>query len=133
MRRGATVVEMAVVAPVLVLMMVGFLEVGNAFMVKQSLNLAANRAARVATLPGYTFADVKGMADEVLGKTGLKGYTVKSNIDDLGPTDRAVTVEISVPFDRVLFTGNMLGGKKFTLTSTKTSHREIDPNFAAQN
>ncbi len=133
MRRGTTVVEMAVVAPVVVLMMLGFMEVGNAFRVKQSLNHAANRAARAATLPGYSLADVKDVAAEALNNAGLRDYTVTSDIDELGPEDRAVTVEINIPFNRVLFTGSMLGGGGYTLSAKKTAHREMEVDSRPKN
>ncbi|HWL92934.1 MAG TPA: TadE/TadG family type IV pilus assembly protein [Phycisphaerae bacterium] len=133
LRRGATTVELAVVAPLLILMMLGFLEIGYAFLVKQTLGLAANRAARVATLPGYTGDDVRASIDDTLERAGLSGYEVTTNLDELGPTDRNVWVQVTLPLDRALFTGSLLGGGNFDITERRTSHREMDPNLSVDN
>lgn len=132
LRRGATTVELAVCAPVMLLMMLFSLEAGYAFMVKQSITLAANAASRTATLPGATSDDVHARVNEVLENSGLKGYDVTTNIDELDPLERQVSVEVSIPLHRVLFTGKMLGGETWTITSKKISSREMDPNYTEE-
>ncbi|MBK8267624.1 MAG: pilus assembly protein [Planctomycetes bacterium] len=129
MRRGTTAVELAMVAPVLLLMMLGAIEGGYGFMVKQTVSLAANRAARQATLPGSTSEDVNNMVDEVMSHAGLTGYEVNTNIDELDANDKQVTVEVSIPLHRALFTGSLIGGESYTISSKKVSNREMDPNL----
>lgn len=119
--------ELAAVAPVVMLFMCGAIEVGYAFMVKQTIGLATNRAARAATLPGATSDDVISIVTHEMDKAGLSGFDITTNIDELDPTDRQVWVEVSIPLHRVLFTGKLLGGESFTLSSKKTSNRELSP------
>ena len=65
-RRGATIVEMAVVMPVFFMFMAAVVEFGHAFMVKNTLDAAARRAARLGSVDGVTNADVTAKANELL-------------------------------------------------------------------
>lgn len=112
------------VAPLMVLAMLGMVEVGYSFMVKQTVTLASREGARAAALPGGTMADVTAAVDNSMGAANLTGYTTTSNIDSVGPTDLEVWVEVNIPFDRVGFTGNMLGGGSFDITSKTSMRRE---------
>jgi len=118
------VVETAVVAPVLILGMLGMMEVGWAFMVRQTVTLASREGARAAALPGGALTDVTAAADAAMSSAGLTGYTVTSNVDTLGPTDTEVSVTVSIPLNRVTFTGGLLGGGSFNIASTSTMRRE---------
>lgn len=64
-RRGATVVEMAVVLPVFGIFMAGLMEVGHAYMVMQVLNSAAKQSARVGAVEGKTTLDVTTKAESI--------------------------------------------------------------------
>ena len=57
-RRGAAVVEFAVVAPIFLLFVFGLIEYGRMVMVQQVLTNASREGARVAVLEGSTDADV---------------------------------------------------------------------------
>ena len=124
MRRGAAVVETAVVAPILVLGMLGMMEVGWAFMLRQTVTLAAREGARAGSLPGATLADVQAAVDGAMGAGNLDGYTMTSNIANLGPSDLEVSVTVSIPLDRATFTGQLIGGGSFQISSTTTMRRE---------
>ncbi len=123
-RRGTTVVEMAVMAPLLVMAMLGMFEVGYAFMVKQTVTLAAREGARAAALPGGTIDDVNAAVDASMGAARLSGYTTTSNIQDCGPNDRETWVQVSIPFSRASWTGGLLGGGSFEITAKTTMRRE---------
>lgn len=124
LRRGTTVVETAVMAPLIVTAMFGMLEVGHAFMVKQTVTLAAREGARAGSLPGGDMADVQAAADASMAAASLSGYTVTSNIESLGSSDTQVWVQVSIPLDRATFTGSLLGGGSFTVASRTTMRRE---------
>lgn len=124
MRRGVAAVETAVVAPLLVVAMLGMMEVGYAFMVRQTVTMSSREGARTAALPGGTMSDVNTAVDEAMSAAGLDGYTTTSNVDSLGPEDTEVWVTVSIPLDRVSFTGQMLGGGSFDISSTTTMRRE---------
>lgn len=123
-RRGAAVVETAVVAPLMILSMFGMMEVGYAFMVKQSVTLASREGARAGALPGATNTDVTDAVDTAMEAANLSGYTMTSNISTLGPTDLEIWVQVSLPLNRVSFTGNMLGGGSFDIVGKTTMRRE---------
>mgnify|MGYP002622594413 CR=1 FL=1 len=123
-RRGAAVVETAVVAPLMILAMFGMIEVGYAFMVKQTVTLASREGCRAAALPGGNMTDVQSAVDASMGAADLTGYSTTSNISSVGPTDTEVWVEVSMPLNRVGFTGQMLGGGSFDITSRTSMRRE---------
>lgn len=123
-RRGVAVVETAVMAPLVILAMLAMIEVGYSFMIRQTVTLASREGARAASLPGGTMADVTAAVDATMAGPSLSGYTTTSNIDSLGPSDAEVWVTITLPFDRASFTGNLLGGGFFNITSTTTMRRE---------
>lgn len=123
-RRGTAVVETAVVAPVLILGMLGMMEVGWAFMIRQTVTMASREGARAAALPGGTMSDVNTAVDAGMAAASLSGYTTTSNLNSLGPTDLNVWVNVSIPLNRVAFTGNLLGGGSFNISSKTTMRRE---------
>lgn len=124
LRRGAAVVEAAVVAPLMILAMFGMIEVGYAFMLKQTVSLASREGARAAALPGSQLQDVQAAVDASMSAGNLTGYTTTTNIETVGANDYEVWVEVSIPLDRAGFTGNMLGGGSFNITSRTTMRRE---------
>lgn len=123
-RRGATVVEVAVMAPLSLLMMLGFMEVANVCELKQTVTLAANLGGRAASLPGATQADVNAAVDNAMQAAGLQGYSTTSNVDQSDPENPDLWVEVSISLDRGLFTGNMLGGSSIDISSRRTARRE---------
>ena len=66
-RRGATIVETAVVAPVFAVFLAGIMEFGHAFLVVGTLNAAAKQAARHGAVEGISTADVVTKANGILG------------------------------------------------------------------
>lgn len=66
-RRGTTIVETAVVAPVFAIFLAAIMEFGHAFLVVGTLNAAAKQAARHGAVEGITTADVVAKANGILG------------------------------------------------------------------
>lgn len=66
-RRGATIVEMAVVVPVFAIFLAAIMEFGHAFLVVGTLNAAAKQAARHGAVEGISTADVIAKANGILG------------------------------------------------------------------
>ncbi len=129
-RRGAAVVETAVIAPILILCMLGMMEVGYAFMVRQTVTMASREGARAASLPGGTLTDVTTAVDAVMDSANLTGYTTTSNIETVTPTDLEVWVGVTIPLNRVSWTGQLFGGGSFDISSTTTMRREGVDNGA---
>lgn len=124
LRKGVAAVETAVVAPVLVVAMLGMMEVGYAFLVRQTVTMASREGARAAALPGGTLADVETAVDAAMDAAGLEGYETDSNIATVEDTDTEVWVSVTIPLNRVSFTGSLLGGGSFDISSTTTMRRE---------
>jgi Flp pilus assembly protein TadG len=119
--RGAVAVEFAIVAPILVALMLGMIEMGRAFEMQNLLEVAAREAARFASMdrdgmlqPGQT-ANQKLIADTktLLASNGIpkdsitvevKDYanpTQDFNIDDPANDLRLFEVRISVPVNSI--------------------------------
>ena len=102
-RRGAAVVEFALVAPLFIMLVFGILEYGRMVMVQQVLTNAAREGARAAVLDGAT-------GDSVTGKvnTYLQGASVPNATVTITPTNPSaaamgdpVTVTAQVTFGQV--------------------------------
>jgi len=117
-RKGAALVEFALVLPVFLLLIFGGLEMGRAVMVKHLLEEAARAGCRVASMQGASRADVVSVVDQALDKAGVSGYDVTvspvppSSADHLEP----VSVTISVPHSEVAWmpSPRFMGGKSLT-------------------
>ena len=123
-RRATAAVETAVVAPLVVTAMLGMMEVGYTFMIRQTVTLASREGARAAALPGGTIGDVTDAVDAAMSGPNLEGYAVTSNLEGLSSSDTEVWVTVSVPFDRTSWTGMLLGGGSFDIDATTTMRRE---------
>jgi len=104
-RRGAAVVEFAVVAPVFFMLVFGMIEFGRAIMVQQILTNASREGARVAVLDSATptASVVSGKVTTYLQSAGISGGTV--TISPTEPTTAAygapVTVTVKVSYSNV--------------------------------
>ena len=125
-RRGAAVVEFAVVAPVFFLLIFGMIEYGRMVMVQQVLTNASREGARVGILDGSSASDVSTTANGYLTSSSINGATI--TVDPADPAAAGagdpVTVTISVPFSQVswLPAPMFLGGQ--TLSATTVMRRE---------
>ena len=137
-RRGAALVEAAVVLPIFFLAIIGIVEFGRGMMVAQLVTNAAREGARRAVLDGSTNTGVETyITDRLAAPLNIsstdisitieitpdpRNTTTGHNLADAQPYDQ-VTVAVSVPFDKVSFTaGRYLAGK--TLKSETTMQHE---------
>ena len=65
-RRGASVVEMAIVLPVFMMVVMGIIEFGRGMMVGQLVTNAARYGARLAAVDGSTNASVQADVEDFL-------------------------------------------------------------------
>jgi Flp pilus assembly protein TadG len=113
-RRGAAMVEMALVLPVFVALMLGVIEFGRAIMVGQLVTNAAREGCRQAILDGSTNTAVSDFVKQFLadtanvakgdvavtvavGNPAAGGQLVNAQSRDL------VTISVSLPFSKVSF------------------------------
>lgn len=126
-RRGAAVVETAVVLPVFILVVLGMIEVGRAIMVAQLVENAAREAARSAIISGSTNQSVTDVATSSLQNSanvsaGSVGVTINvagisgGSVATAQPRD-LITVTVSVPYSSVSWLPpNYMAGKSLTAT-----------------
>jgi len=122
-RRGAAAVEMAAVTPFLMLMLLGIIEFGWLFTVRQGLVTAAREGARVAALPGSTPADVEDRVRLYLNPLGLTSFLFELTraTPDNG---NAETVRVAVPYAQVTLIGGFFTNTDFNLEATCSMRKE---------
>jgi Flp pilus assembly protein TadG len=129
-RRGAAVVEFALVAPILLLLVVGTVEVGRAIMVKDTITVASREGARVAGNSAITsIPAVQSAVDNYLAGAGISGATTTVSPSSLsGVADgQPVTVTVSVPYSQVSWVPSpwFLAGQ--TMTAKSVMVRQPSP------
>jgi Flp pilus assembly protein TadG len=120
--RGAVVVEMAVLAPLLLTIMLGIIEFGWVFMVRQTMTTAARGGARVATLQGTTETDIEDRVNDYMSPSGLSTYTI--TITRATEEDPTETVRIQIPYADVSLVGGYFGPTNFNLSATSSMRKE---------
>ena len=139
-RRGAAMVEMALVLPVFLMLIMGIIEFGRAMMVSNLVTNAAREGARMAVLDGSTNTDVQNAVRTFLQgaissslTTGDIGISITvtpapgnpnpaNNLASTSPRD-LIAVQVALPFNKVaLIPGNYLAGK--TLTGSSAMRHE---------
>ena len=124
-RRGVAVVEFAIVAPLMFLLVFGIIEFGRALMVQQVLTNASREGARRAILESTTAAEVTTLVNDYLTNTSVSGATISvspASLSSVGLGD-PVTVTVSVPYNQVSWIPPwFLGGQ--TLSATTMMHAD---------
>lgn len=133
-RRGAAIVEMALVLPIFFGVVLGIVEFGRAMMVSQMVTNSAREATRMAIIDGSTNTTVETWAKDFLNSSinvaasdvtvAITVVAAPGNDDPNNQVGNAqardlVTVDISVPFDKVSYLpGSYLKGKNLTAKSS---------------
>jgi Flp pilus assembly protein TadG len=143
-RRAATAVEFAVVAPILLFLLFNIIEYGRQLMVMELLTDSARRGCRQAILEGTTTQQIKDAAVNYLSGFGISGDTAQVIINDgAGNITEAqnvaayseITVVVTVPTSSVSWMpsglqiyipglGNLGIGASGTLQGQFTMRRE---------
>lgn len=103
-RPAAAMVEFAVVAPLLFLLVLGYIEFGRAMMVSELSISAARSACRVGVLPGKSTTDITSAVQSFLAECGIKNGATEVLINgvktDAGTALRSdkIEVTVTVPF-----------------------------------
>ena len=124
--KGAAVVEFALVAPLLMLLTMGMMEVGRLVMVKQLLVNASREGARLAVLPGSSAAEVCSQVESELAASSVHGVIVSVAPATLGtaPAGTPVTVTVDVEASKVSWIPNPAFSIQSTLTGSTTMRKE---------
>jgi hypothetical protein len=99
-RRGATAIEFALVAPLLLALLFGSLETGRYIWFAAALDHAVGKAARCAEVTGGVCATPEGLAEEV--KAGLSGLAVLAPVEESALITRAAAcgteIRVGLPY-----------------------------------
>lgn len=110
-RLGGAVVEMAIVLPLLLTMLLGIIEFGYAFTVRQALVQGAREGARLAALPGDPSSqiddEIRARVAEHLSPLGLTTQTV--TIDHATETSETEVITVTIPYADVTLVGDYFG------------------------
>ena len=86
--RGAELIEFALIFPLLLLVLLGIIDFGFLFQRYEVLTNATREGARMAVLPNYTQADIRGRVCEYL----VTGGVPTTGCPGTTPTNPAVTL-----------------------------------------
>jgi Flp pilus assembly protein TadG len=108
-RRALSLVEMALILPMLVLVTFAVIEYAWMFLNQHQVTNAAREAARLASLPNSTSSQVTSELSTLMSQynLGSSGYTATLTPTDITTATRGqlVTVQISVPYNKIELTG----------------------------
>ena len=126
-RKGTTLVEFAIVAPLVFLFIFGLVEFGRMVMVHQIITNAAREGARRGILEQTTADEVHTIVDNYLAGSSISGAAVTvtpGSFDQVG-FGTPITVGVSVPFDQVSWLPApwFLGGVNLSVQSTMRAER----------
>lgn len=108
-RRGAAALEFALIAPMLVFMFLGMVEITRGLQVRHTLSDAVRTAGRLAIQAGYDNASAKAAGDSVLEANGIapaeaswefKVNGKNADVKTAAAFDK-VTVRVQVPAAKV--------------------------------
>jgi len=99
-RRGATVVEFALVAPIFFLFLLTSFEFGWLNVMRHTADNAAYEAARNAMVPGATAAEAVAKANSILKIVGARDAKVTVTPSVLTTSTKEVTVAVDLPMNR---------------------------------
>ena len=126
-RRGATLVEFAIVAPLVLLFIFALIEFGRMVMVHQIITNAAREGARRGILEQTTAEEVHTIVDDYLTGSSISGATVSVTPESFGHVGfgTPITVGVSVPFDQVSWIPApwFLGNVNLSVQSTMRAER----------
>lgn len=123
-RRGATVVEFAVVAPIFFTLLFATIEFATLSTIRNTCNNAAYEAARVLVVPGAVAADGQTEAERIMAIVGVDSLTVTVDPPFIDQETQDITVRIDVPYAQnailiPVFTGDVVLTSEFTLRTER--------------
>jgi len=118
---GQSLVEFALVLPILLLTIMGVVEFGRIFMTQQVITNASREGARAAILPGNTEAEVYETVSSYMSSAGLvSGLSLEtSNVgENVQPGTRT---SVTVRYDLPILTGSIIPGLGETILLENTT------------
>lgn len=98
-RRGATLVEFALVVPIVFLLFFAAVEFSRVAMIRHTVDNAVYEAARVAIVPGSTALDAQNEARRVLSSVDVNLPSIVVTPSRIERTTPEVSVRVTVPLN----------------------------------
>jgi Flp pilus assembly protein TadG len=105
-RRGATIVEFAIVSPILFLMFFAAFEFCRVAMIRHTVDNAVYEGCRVGIIPGATSAEAEAQARQMLSALGVTKSKIQVTPSKIDRDTEEVSVRIEVPLDANSFVPN---------------------------
>lgn len=112
--RGNSVVEFALVLPILLLVVFGITEFGRAWLTVNALTTAAREGARLAVVTAPDVGAVTARVQQVCTASKIEPTSINVTGPLFGDPSRAVTVEVTTNF--TVIPGRILGDFSGTLS-----------------
>jgi Flp pilus assembly protein TadG len=126
LRHGATLVEFAFAAPILIVFSLTLIELARLFTIQNTVENAAMEGARRGIVPGATASSAQQSARDVLTAVRISNSTITVIPSVLTPTTPTVTLRVSAPV-----AGNTWIPSRFfrgtSLSKSITMTRELAP------
>jgi Flp pilus assembly protein TadG len=109
-RPGTAAVEFAVIAPILMTLMLGMVEVTRGIQVKQLLTDTARSGARLGAQPGMATSDIQSNVNAILTNNGITAADATTTVSVNGSSSNdaknairgdKISVQISIPISKV--------------------------------
>jgi Flp pilus assembly protein TadG len=114
-RKGATLVEFAIVAPLLFLLFFASMEFCRVAMIRHTADNAVYEGCRVGIIPGATTAEVQAETEQILNTLGLNNAAISVTPPTIDRDTDEVTVRVTVPLDDNSFVPNQfVAGRSVT-------------------
>jgi Flp pilus assembly protein TadG len=124
-RRGAAMVEFAMVTPLLFLFFFAAFEFCRVAMIRHTVDNAVYEGCRLAIVPGATADEARQAAESVLNSLALTGTNVTVSPADIDHGTSEVTVTVEVDLDNNTFVPPQFTGGD-TITRSLTLQRVTD-------
>jgi Flp pilus assembly protein TadG len=98
-RKGAALVEFAVMVPILFVLFFACVEFSRVAMIRHTIDNAVYEAARTAIVPGGTAANAQAEARRMLSAMGIINSSIEVTPQTLTRSTPQVSVRINVPID----------------------------------
>lgn len=123
-RRGATLVEFALVAPIFFLSIFAGIEFAVLNTIRATSHNAAYEAARKLVIPGAAASEGITEANRIMGVIGVDSLKVTVTPNTIAEDTKQVTVDISIPYaDNAIFmpffTGNVTLQSSITMATER--------------
>ena len=96
---GQSLVEFAILLPILMAVVIGIFEFGRAWNTQQVLTNAAREGVRLAVIPTSSMGDVQTAISDRLSEAGLNPGLGVMTVEGMGVYGTPTSVSVSYPFE----------------------------------